>query len=133
MINRELTPTEHAWRRYFDRRLAAKPAPEPSINYDLIVSTAEEYLDAMDNLFRQRVQNGYKKGMCCTVSHTFNVNVYEASEGAHHHRDLLNTLCAATGVSFDAAIRAARAMRKWYCRSMMDHCPDAEKLLRVMA
>lgn len=125
--------TKAAWSRYFSRQAAKRAADAPRINFAEIIAAAENVYWAKQNLFQQRVKNGYRAGEECWVASKRNQNVREAYEGYEAERKALWSACCATGVSMNAAIAAARAMLKWYERTEMQHTPDAEKLLAVLS
>lgn len=125
--------TKAAWSRYYSRQAMKTPADKPQINFAEIISAAENVYWAKQNLFQQRVKNGYRAGEECWVTSKRNQNIREADEAYEAERKALWTACSATGVSMNAAIAAARAMLKWYARTEMQRTPDAEKLLAVLS
>lgn len=133
-INTVERSTMHAWRRYWDRERARNAAPfaAPVIRYDVVVVRAGEYLHSMADMYRERVRNGYRATDCCYCDIPRNANVKAACDRMYAAKNVLEELCDVTGVPFDAAIRAARAMDKW-CRTACKNEPDAFKLLRSLA
>ena len=125
--------TKAAWSRYYSRQAMKTPADKPQINFAEIISAAENVYWAKQNLFQQRVKNGYRAGEECWVTSKRNQNIREAVDGYEAERKALWTVCSATGVSMYAAVAAARAMLKWYERTEMRHTPDAEKLLSALS
>ena len=132
-MNTTYTTTRSAWDRYYTRQAAKDHTFAPSIDYSAVIAAAEDYILSMADMYEQRVKNGYRAGDECYVNSKRNANILQAWRNMDENRNVLWTLCNATGIPVDAAIRAARAMLNWYKKSMMDHCPDAEKLLRAMA
>ena len=124
--------TQAAYSRYCARERARNDTFSPAIKYDVIVCRAAEYLYAMSDVYRERVKNGYRKNDCCYVDTPRNANVKAAYDRMYAAQNVLYELCDVTGVPAGAAIRAARAMDKWY-RTACNHEPDAEKLLRALA
>lgn len=132
-MNTTYTTTRSAWDRYYTRQAAKRGAFAPSIDYSAVIAAAEDFLSAKAALYEQRVKNGYRAGEECYICSKRNSNVLRAWDIMDDDRNTLYGICNVTGISTDAAIRAARAMLKWYGRTEQRHCPDAEKLLRVMA
>ena len=132
-MNTTYTTTRSAWDRYYTRQAAKRDAFTPSINYGAVIAAAEDYLSAMAGMYEQRVKNGYRAGEECWLNSKRNANILHAWDIMDDDRNTLYGICNVVGISSDAAIRAARAMLKWYGRTEQRHYPDAEKLLRVMA
>lgn len=118
---------------YTVRQDAKKKTFTPAIDYDAIVYAAEDVLSAQSWLYQQRVKNGYKKGDECPCWFDRNKNVADAANALWKYQDILSGICNATGVSYDAAMRAAHAINRWYAKTYMEHRPDAESLLRALS
>ena len=125
--------TEAAYHNYEARKAAKKKTFTPAIDYDAIVYAAEDVFSGQGWLYKQRVKNGYKKGDECPCWFDRNKNVADAASALLRYQDVLSGICRATGVSYDAAMRAARAINRWYCKTGMEHRPDAESLLRALS